>query len=192
MRIVFIPMLLLASALSAHARTEPLEDSVSPNHRYRLQAVERGTPPQITYDLVRRRNGALLHRFESGYQPEEGELSNWSWNHSTGAQVDWSPDSRYVAIDETVHRYSGEVLMAEITRHGVRRIELPESAILTATKRHWDRHHIGFQEGWISADEISLLLAGKEAETFKSLYIKVVLRVRVRKAVVISCHELPE
>ena len=192
MHIILIITLLIASALSAHARTETLENSPSPNHRYGVQVVEKGTRALIAYDIVRKKGGALLHRFESSYQFEEGELQDRSWNHSTEAEIAWSPDSHYVSIDEQVHRYIGEVLLAEITRQGARSIKLPESAIVAATKRHWDRYRIRSQRGWISADEVSLVLAGKEAESSKYWYFEVVLRIRAGRAFVISCRERPE
>ena len=115
MRTALLLMLFVFSASLARARTEPLEEGISPNRRYQVQVAQRGASPQITYDLIRRGDGALLRRFASSYQPEEGEMPDWSWNHSARATIAWSPNIHYVSIDEEVHHYVGKVLLAEMT-----------------------------------------------------------------------------
>ena len=163
MRTVLTITLLMIFALAAHARTAALEDGVSPNHRYRVQAAE--TPKHhLTYQIVRRRDGSVIHSIETSYQPEEGELPGWSWNHSTEAEVSWSEDSRYVAIDEQVHHYIGEFLLVEIDRGHARNIAIPEKAMLARTRLHWDRSHIGSQfeqTTWASPHLLNLEMAGE-------------------------------
>ncbi|HKP93046.1 MAG TPA: hypothetical protein VJS88_04050 [Chthoniobacterales bacterium] len=181
---------LLSFGVSAQARTGKLKNGTSPDGRYRVEVVETGTPPQITYDLLRRQDGALLHRFESSYQPQPGELRDWAWHHSTDANIDWSSDSRHFSIDEQVHHYIGEVLLAEISSRGARQIKLPERAIVAATKRRWDRQRIRHRRGWITADMLSLVLAGLEASSYRSWYFEAILRIRGGKAEVISCRDV--
>jgi hypothetical protein len=190
MRAFLTITLLIIVALEARARTAALEDSLSPNHRYRVQVAESGKRTRIIYQIVRRRDASVIHSIESSYQPQEGELPDWSWNHSTEAEVSWSSDSRYVSIDEQVHNYIGEVLLAEITESGAQDITLPADAILLATKRQWDRHRIRHRRGWISDDRISLVFAGQEAQTYKQIYLEIILRIEAHKATVISCRDI--
>ena len=74
MHIVLTITLLISFALEASARTTALEDSVSPNHRYRVQAAETDKRPRITYQIVRRLDGSAIHSIETSYQLDEGEL----------------------------------------------------------------------------------------------------------------------
>jgi hypothetical protein len=189
-RLLIIAFLVFLAA-STHGRVFELEDGTSPNHRYRVQVAERGRPPHITYDIIRVRDGVSVHRVYSSYQRDEGELPDWSWNHATEAGVAWSADSRYVSIDEQVHRYAGEVLLAESTRTGVRDIKFPMQAVLRATKGTWDRYRIRHERGWISHDLLSLRFAGKSSQSQRDIiYMQVILRFKDGKAVVVSCHDI--
>ena len=169
---------------------EDLRDAASPNGRYRVRAVESGTPSRITYDIVSARTGAVLHRFLSSYQPESGS-GDWAWEHTTEAEVSWSPDSHYVAIDEQVHRYIGEVLLAEVG-DVTRAINLPEKLLIARTRLDWDRYRIRLRDGWTSPRELSLGVAGKvitgtlggDRRTYKHVEFHFVLRIRRGEATI--------
>jgi hypothetical protein len=190
MRAVLPVTFLILLALDAHARTTALQNSVSPDHRYRIQVAETGNGSHIWYQIVRTRDSSIIHSIPSSYQPEEGELEDWSWNHSTDAEVAWSAGGHYVSIDEQVHRFIGEVLIVQITRGSARDIKVPEDAMITATKHLWDRHRIRVMRGWISDDRISLVLAGRERQTYSDLYFEIILHIKAGKASIISCRDV--
>ena len=179
-------------ACVAGARTEDLDHAVSPNGRYTVKAVQKGNPSRISYDIVSTRSGALLHRLPSSYQPDD-EADDWSWRHAMEAEVSWSPDSRYVAIDEQVHRYIGEVLLAEV-RDVSRSIPVPADSLIKRTKRDWDRSRIRIADGWSSPRDLSLRVAGKVVEsvlddgreTYKHVSFRFVLRLNRGKAVIVQ------
>jgi hypothetical protein len=150
--------ILFVGCITLHARTKPLHDGLSPNGRFCV-VVSESARKRITYDIISVRTGAILHRFTGSFQPVKDEPPDWSWNQ-TDAVVYWSADSRHVAIDEEVYRYGGTVLLAEISRSGVRSIVLPEKLILAQTHPRWDRHRVKVQNGWVSAHELSLVVAG--------------------------------
>jgi hypothetical protein len=190
-RPILVTAALTTFAFSALARTEKLESGESPNGRYRVQ-VEQGSHGDITYDLVRTRDDMVLHRFWSSYQPDEGELPDWSWNHSCDASVGWSPDIHYLAIGQAAHRYAGAVLLGEVTRRGIREISLPEQSMLRATKREWDRYMFHLDDGWISDDRVSLGFAGRRNEDKYVSRFKIILRIKAGRAVLSSCRNLSQ
>jgi hypothetical protein len=189
-RIARMVALLVLLAHSGRGQTAKLEDGVSPNGRYRVEARGRGQRPDITYDLVRQRDGAVLHRFFSSYQPDEGELPDWSWNHACRAEVSWNPDNHYFAIGEAAHRYIGAVRLGAVTRRGVREISLPEQSMLRVTKREWHRYMFHLEDGWISDDRVSLSFAGRRSEDKGVSYFKMILRIKAGRAVLISCRNV--
>ena len=179
----------------AAARTQELRDAASPNGRYPVRAVESGFPSRISYDIVSVPRGALLHRFPSSYQPDEGS-GDWSWEHTTDAEISWSADSRYVAIDEQVHRYIGEVLLAEVGAV-TRSIRTPAKTLIARTKLDWDRYRIRIRDGWLSQSDLSLGLAGKVVtsilddgrRTYKHIQFHFVLRLSRGKATITRLDE---
>jgi hypothetical protein len=191
--VLFIAALLLplVPLRPAEARTEKLDGSLSHDGRYRIEAREHGKHPDISYDLIRQEDGAVLHRFRSSYQPEEGELPDWSWNHSCDAAVRWSPDDHYFAIGEAAHRYIGEVQLAAINRHRVREIFLPETTMLRATSREWHRQMFHL-DGWVSKDRLSLDFAGRRNEDRDVSYFKMSLRMRAARATLIFCRNVSD
>lgn len=119
-------------------------------------------PGNITYNLVRITDAAILHKTQSSYQPEEG-AGDWPWDESVDAEIHWSDDSRYVVIDEQVHNYIGDVFIIAVRHNRAETIALPVEAILARTKLHWDRYRIRVAgiRGWSSAHRLSLSLAGQ-------------------------------
>lgn len=152
----------------ANARTEPLRDSISPDHSYELRVSERGERHHITYDIVRRDDGHVLLQVESSYQPEEssGESAisesdvHWPWEMTTEAEIHGTSDSRYVAIDEQVHNYIGQVLIVSLGRGHASQVLLPEKQILARTRLHWDRERIRVRDGFSASHVLTLWLAG--------------------------------
>jgi hypothetical protein len=175
----------------AHARIEKLDGSLSHDGRYRIEAREHGKHPDISYDLIRQDDGAVLHRFRSSYQPDEGELPDWSWNHTCDAAARWSPDDHYFAIGEAAHRYIGAVRLGVIDRRGVREIFLPEKTMLRATRREWDRQMFHL-DGWISKDRVSVDFAGRRDDDRNVSYFKMALRIKAGRATLISCRNLTD
>jgi hypothetical protein len=180
----------LLSCVLAGGRTHELREARSPDGRYRINVVEHGSPGRISCDIVSLRTGALLHRFPSSYQPDD-LAENWAWEHAVDAEVSWSNDSRYVVIDEQVHRYIGRVLLAEVG-NVTRTIPIPEKTLITRTQREWDRYRIRVREGWLSPREISLGLAGRiitgvledGRRTHKHVQFHFVLRIQGTKAII--------
>jgi hypothetical protein len=189
-RLVLVAAALAAFEFSALGRTEKLEGGESPDGRYRVQVVEQGSLRDITYELVRTRHDTVLHRFWSSYQPDEGELPDWSWNHSCDATVSWSPDSHYFAIGEAAHRYEGTVLLAEVTRRRIREISLPEQSMLRATNREWHRQMFHLEDGWISDDRVSIGFVGRRSEDKDVSRFKMVLRIKAGRAVLLCCRNV--
>jgi hypothetical protein len=189
-RLILVTAALITFAFPALARTENLESGESPNGRCRVQVVERGPQRHITYNLVRVRHDIVLHRFWSSYQPDEGELPDWSWNHACDATVSWSPDGHYFAIGEAAHNYIGAVRLGSVTRNRVREISLPEQSMLRATKREWDRYMFHLDDGWISDDRVSLGFVGRRSDDKDLSRFKMILRVKAGRAVLLSCRNV--
>ena len=124
-----------------------------------MRVVESDPPVKITYEIVTGK-GRALHRFDSSYQPEEGEMPDWSWAQSKAAAVSWSTDGRHVAIDEQNHHSIGRVFLAGLSPSAAVPIPVPEEAILAETKVAWDRERLHFDH-WIGPDKVALLLAGR-------------------------------
>jgi hypothetical protein len=152
----------------AEARTQALRDSISPDERYQLRVSERGGRHHITYDIVRRDTGRVLLEFDSSYQPEEsaGEAAvsesdvRWPWEMSTDAEIHWTPDSRYVAIDEQAHNYIGQVLIVSFAGDQAEQVAVPEKEILARTGLYWERERIRVRTGFSASHVLSLWLAG--------------------------------
>ena len=62
--------------------------------------------------------------------------------------------------------------------------------MVAATKRQWDRERSHHQQGWISPDKLSLVLAGREEGTNKDMSFEIILHIRAGKAVVVSCRDI--
>ena len=190
MRLLLIFVVCLLLGAEASARVQELREAASPNRRYAVKAVEKGNPVQISYEIVSRRSGAVLLRLPSSYQPEEGE-GDWSWEHTIQAEVSWSTDSRYVAIDEQVHRYIGDVLVAEVGEVN-RSIRIPEESLVARTGRSWSRYRVRLREGWLPNGRLALGLAGKvvastdenQISTYKHIQFRFLLRFKHGKAAI--------
>jgi hypothetical protein len=161
MRLALACLTLIALCISAQARTHSLLNGTSPNGQFRVQAAEKGLG-EITYEVLRRRDSAVLHRSPSSYQPEEG-AGDWPWNESIDAEIHWSADSRYVVIDEQVHNYIGTVFIVSVRPSRVDPIALPEEEILSRTGLHWDRYRIRAPgtDAWSLPHHLLLFLVGQ-------------------------------
>jgi hypothetical protein len=198
MRLAAAFLMLIASCISAHARTHSLLNGTSPNGRFRVQATEVDSG-EITYDLVRSSDSTVLHRTPSSYQPEEG-AGDWPWNESVDAEVHWSDDSRHVVIDEQVHNYIGTVFVVSV-RHGrANPIPLPEQEILARTGLHWDRYRIRVAgiEAWSSQHHLLLSLAGQIQSgtlpdgrtTYEHRSFDIEMHVDGRRATIAACRDV--
>lgn len=198
MRVIVACFVLLASCLSGYARTHGLVNGTSPNGRFRVQATQRDAG-EITYDIVRTGDSAILHRIRSSYQPEEG-AGDWPWDESVEAEIHWSDDSRYVVIDEQVHNYIGDVFIISVRPDQADSILLPEHEILARTKLHWERHRIRVDRfgSWPSPHRLSLSLAGQVLldslpngrTTYEHRYFDVELDVDKNRATIIACRDV--
>lgn len=168
MRAIAFAISAALTLLRAEARTQALRASISPDERYQLRVSERGEQHHITYDLVRRDNGRVLLELNSSYQPEEsaGEAVvsesdvQWPWEMSTDAEIHWTPDSRYVAIDEQVHNYIGQIFIISLAGDQAEEVVVPEHEILARTGLYWERERIRVRAGFSASHVLSLWLAG--------------------------------
>lgn len=154
----YVIAMLLASCSVAAARHETLQDGISPNGRFHIVASQ-NAHKRISYD-VELRASAVLHRFISTYQPEPDEAPDWAWDEAISAEVYWSPDSRYVAIDEPPYNHGGTVFLAAVRGDAVQTIAVPGAAMVAATHAHWDRYRTRVHAGWTSPHDLSLVLGG--------------------------------
>jgi hypothetical protein len=198
MRLAAACLVLIASCISAHARTHSFANGTSPNGQFRVRAAQVNSS-EITYDIVRNSGSAVLHRTPSSYQAEEG-AGDWPWNESVDAEIHWSKDSRYVVIDEQVHNYIGNVFIVFV-RHGrADPIALPEHEILARTRLHWDRYRIRVPatDAWSSPDHLLLLLAGQirsgtlpdGSTTYEHRSFDIEIHVNKRRTTIARCRDV--
>jgi len=195
MRPLLAMFVLLSASLEADARSKVLHAGDSADGHFRVEVSER--PGRgITYDIVSRKAGSVIHRIPSSYQSEDGEASDWCWDLASHAEVHWSPGGHYVVIDEQVHNYIGQVFLVLVGPGSTATLSLPETQILAATRMHWDRYRIRFVR-WGDAGRLSLVLAGQVVsgvladgrQTYEHRYFEIDLRIRGRRAVMISCRD---
>ena len=174
-----------------------LKGGQSPDGQFTVLVSE--SPHQrISYEIVALPSHSVLKRFRSTYQSFPDELQDWSWHEAAGAEVRWSLDGHYVAIDEDTYYHAGQVLLAEVTGRIVRSISLPKRAIIAGTQRKWDRYRIRFLDGWVSERDLSLHLGGYAVQdylpdgrhTFVNRSFEVQLRVHRGRATLTTCHEI--
>jgi hypothetical protein len=197
MRALVLTAILLFCSTLAYARSSELQGGQSPDGRLTV-LVSESPRSRISYQIVSLRSHSVLKRFPSTYQPFADESTGWSWHEAAGAEVRWSPDGHYVAIDEDTYHHAGEVLLAEVRGRTVRSIPLPERAIIAGTHQKWDRYRIRVQEGWVSGRDLSLHLGGYAVQdylpdgrhTFVNRSFEVQLRVHRGRVTLTGCHEI--
>jgi hypothetical protein len=153
---VFLNFLLFVSCGLAQEQSIP--NSASPDKHFSI-AVEEGDG-RLSYRVKEIRTGRNRISFPSAYQPEPGELPNWSYEHALAAEIHWRADSRCVALDEANHNRIGTVLMAYRTKRGFRRVPLNCDALMRSTGEHWDRGRLFFG-AWQAHDRATVYLIGK-------------------------------
>ena len=198
MRLAVACVVLIASCISAHARTHSLVNGTSPNGQFRVRAAQVNSG-EITYDVVRTRGSTNLHRTPRSYQPEEG-AGDWPWDESVDAEIHWSDDSRYVVIDEQVHNYIGNVFIVSVCHSRAEPILLPEMEILARTGLHWDRYRIRVPatDAWSSPHHLLLLLAGQVQigtlpdgrTTYEHRSFDIEIYVNQRRAIIARCRDV--
>lgn len=139
------------------AREEPIPDSASPDKRFHVAVEE--VDGHIYYRVKETRTGRNRFAFPSEYQPEAGELPDWSYRHALAAEVHWRDDNQCVALDETNHNRIGTVLIACRTKNGFRRIPLDCWALMRSTKDRWNKGRLFFG-GWGIHDTATAYLIG--------------------------------
>ena len=159
--------LILLQFLATHmdARAIDCDHGISPNRAYKVRVAETARTHAITYDLIERTTGKTLLRIPSSYQPDAGELQNWSWNHATDAEIRWSHSSHCLFIDEQVHNHIGEVFVVAVHGHQAKRVPLPERAILQKSGHTWERHRIRVAEEYEGRDDVIALRIGGRVES---------------------------
>lgn len=136
----------------------------TPGGRHAVRAVEARNPPRIAYELYDVRTEQVVQRLSSSYQPE-GAGRDSAWKRATGTEFSCGPDGRYLVIEENAKDpldRDGRVLIVEI-RDRTRPIPLPEEELLSRSALLWKRHRIRRGKGWLSANELSLAIAGSVA-----------------------------
>lgn len=135
-----------------------------PDGRHWVRAVESGTPPRITYELYDVRTEQVVQRLSSSYQAQGADRDS-AWKRATGTEFSCSPDGRYLVIEENAKDpldRDGRVLIVEI-RDKARPIPFPDEELLSGSALAWTRHRIHRGKGWLSANELSLVIAGSVA-----------------------------
>jgi hypothetical protein len=129
-----------------------------------VRVVESGAPPRIAYELYDVRTEQVVQRLSSNYQTEDADRDS-AWKRATGTEFSCSPDGRYLAIEENAKEpldRDGRVLIVEI-REKTRPIPFPEEELLSRSALLWKRHRTRRGKGWLSANELSLAIAGSVA-----------------------------
>ena len=139
------------------AREEPVPDSTSPDKRFYV-AVEK-VDAHIYYRVKETRTGHNRLALPSEYQPDAGELTDWSYRHALSAEVHWRDDSQCVALDESNHNRIGTVLIACRTKNGFRRVPLDRWALPRSTGDDWTKSRLFFG-GWGSSHTAIIYLIG--------------------------------
>ena len=157
MRALLSFAILMTSGCALFGRNQEIERASSPDRRFTVRAVESANPLRICYEIVSAMTGKPVHRIPGSYQPDSG-ADDWDWNLSKQAKIFWSSDSRFVVVDEQVYRFAGYVQIVEMGDLA-RTIDLPEIPIPQPGK-NWERWRIRVDKGWVSKNELSLVVAG--------------------------------
>lgn len=121
--------------IAAEARSAELQNSVSPNGKYAVLAVQKGAHGLIAYHFVQRATGAILLRIKSTYQETPGEPDDdWSWRHGATAVVHWRADGRCIALQEANHHQLGTAKIAIVRDGEFREVNLDDDVLIDFTK----------------------------------------------------------
>lgn len=159
MRAILILLLLMATACRLRAERGALEGGVSPNGKFEVLmfvASDKHADPRMGYVVMSRSPARTLLRIPSSY---DDPSNHFDLAHTSDAKVAWSPDSRFVAIDEAVHRFIGELLLVRVSAHHASLLVVPREAILRRSNERWDRESI-HEPQWTSPRDLSVYLHG--------------------------------
>ena len=131
--------------IAAEARSAELQNSVSPNGKYAVLAVQKGVHGLIAYHFVQRATGAILLRIKSTYQEDPDEPENdWWWPHAAAAEVTWRADGRCVALQEANHRRMGTAKIALVRDGEFREVNLDDDVLEDFTRAPWAKVKVMF------------------------------------------------
>ena len=155
---------IVALATPALARQDDLsrDGGLSPDAQFTVYVEQPDAPRgKIDYIIRERRSGRLFGRFESSYQPEEGNDSDFAWDQSHPSWIYWRGDSQYVAIEEANHHHIGTVILAERLKRSFRQIPVREDKIMAYTKQRWDRGRLFFGDNcFLPRDRAAIVIVG--------------------------------
>jgi hypothetical protein len=142
----------------------PDKTDVSPDGKYGVKFTRDGNGGCF-YSVISRPLGRVLLQLKSSYQPDEDTRAGESFDveESLSAVVQWSANSRFVAIDEANHSFEGTVLVAFLDESGkAQKADIPEEEIKKRSGQRWDRCrlHLGYPP-WSGHGRIHLVLSGK-------------------------------
>jgi hypothetical protein len=140
----------------------PGKRSVAPNERYAVQISEDGKLG-LVYQLILLKTTKVLLNIKSSYQVDESGERHFAVSTTEGASVYWSKDSRFVAIEESNHRYEGTVLAAFFSAPGkADPATIPLKEIKKRTGERWGRCRLYVDHPpWDDHRMLHLVLAGK-------------------------------
>ena len=131
--------------IAAEARSAELQNSVSPDGKYAVLAVQKGAHGLIAYHFVQRATGAILLRIKSTYQEDPDEPENdWGWQHAAAAEVTWRADGRCVALQEANHRRMGTAKIALVRDGEFREVNLDDDVLEDFTRAPWAKVKVEF------------------------------------------------
>lgn len=100
----------------------------------------------------------------SSYQKGEGEFTDsWARTHAGKAVLYWSPDSRYLVIDEDNYRCMGTVMLFDLSSGRPVAIPFPAEKIIKKTGLKWKLSRIRIKEDfkWITPAALSFHMFGE-------------------------------
>ncbi|MDQ6623261.1 MAG: hypothetical protein M3Y86_07225 [Verrucomicrobiota bacterium] len=137
--------------------------------------AQRSPEDGITYAIRESPSGRIVARISSSYQPDPGELPNWSFNHAARAHAYWDEASDIVAIDEAAHDYEGTVLIIMFRKgRQPKEIQLPEQKLVGLTGGKWERYRFGC-DGWLQARQLGLSLVAQPSNPIVRFHISITI-----------------
>ncbi len=138
---------------------EPKSISTSPDGKYSI-AVEQDEQLGLVFRWWQLQPEHLLLQIKSSYQPASPNDTSARVD-TEAAQVHWSSDSRFVAIDEYNLRFKGAVFAATLTApEKAEQLNIPLGDIVKVAGERWARFRLYVGTGWLADGGLSLTLVG--------------------------------
>lgn len=154
----------------------PLVQSGGGNSKFSVEAL-RSSSGCLSYAIRDKRSGEVVRKVASSYQTDEGELPNWSFNHTSRAQAYWNDKGDLVAIDEAAHNFEGTVLIVMFEKgRSTKLIDLPEARLLAVAGKGWDKYRFSCEDGWSGARRLALTLVAQRGPQLVRMVIPLTIQ----------------